>query len=613
LGRRLGIEAPVTASLVGVCFSGLFVGILANFACALIRPYILTSLAAFGCLTLWDIKNANKFFNKRGTALALCLFALLLFYFNRPGSIFIFDGAGRVMLRFNGHYSYYASQPTEMLTATYLDRLRISNLYPMHWARYHFFGSAIIAIVESLVPWPGLFSYLMAKTVLMVLVFVSFLESFLQFVAPTPRNVFKLAIWLGLGLTFFQGSMLWNMTTTGTFSVFAIVHLAGAIVMMNAAEGLLFAFVLGASAFRMMPVAAVAIAGFLYLRWRQSSMELDLQSIKRFARSVLAFDPLRYAGVVAFLIYNVLTIHGPLRVAEEDLVSSTKFHTGWLYLLTPYRLIGYVGDHFFHGRPYPDYAANGFFDLFQTHFWVPILFFVVFGSLLALVAACLLQSGSGRTVIGATIVVTIAVVASGVLRFLSRDIFHLSALSLLPLFLAAAFVLFARQDVRKFQPPSSGAQGMTAFAVLFTVALQLVSVLFQCVGSTGTSVPVAYIMYDIFLWGIIGWYLMSSGRGPVRLGISVCLGLLVLFFPLRLAGVVRLFSDRVTKAIDITPLMQGDFQRDRWVGNDRMSKFAYDDPNQDDVYSSILGSRLRFSEKYQGVVNYPHIAKADLK
>ncbi len=333
VGRRLGVETPITASLVGLSFSALFVGILANFASVFIRPYILTSLAVFGCLTLWDIKRMNKNLSQYvAPLLAILLFSVVLFYCNRPGSIFLFNEGDRVMLRFNGHYSYYASQPTEMLAATYLDRLRISNLYPLHWARYHFFGSAAIAIVESLVFLPGLFSYLMAKTVLMVLVFASFLESFFRYVAPAPRTLLKVAIWMGLGLTFFQGSMLWNMTTTGTFSIFAIVHLAGALVMMDAPEGILFAFVLGASAFRMMPVAATAIVGFVYLGGRQAATGPSPKSVGQFARLVLTFDLLRYAGVIAFLIYNVLTIHGPLRVMEDDLISSNKFHTGWLYL-----------------------------------------------------------------------------------------------------------------------------------------------------------------------------------------------------------------------------------------------------------------------------------------
>jgi hypothetical protein len=54
----------------------------------------------------------------------------------------------------------------EMRFADYAGRLRISNLFPAEWCKYHFFNLAVQMIGISLIPKPGIFSFFAFQQIL---------------------------------------------------------------------------------------------------------------------------------------------------------------------------------------------------------------------------------------------------------------------------------------------------------------------------------------------------------------------------------------------------------------------------------------------------------------
>ena len=349
-GRRLGIRPLFSATLVGVALSALVLGSLANFCAGLIRPVLFFLLALGLALSSrdalkslpWDGPTVRRYALLFGLALGWILL-------NRPQTTFLHADE----LRFDRHYSYYASQSVEMLRADYFHRLRVADFFPRPWVKYHFFHPATQAIAQGLLPNPGLFTYFLAQTLLTALILVGLTEGLLGCFPLSALNVVLVASWWILGFTVFGLSLRYNFITSGAFSIFAVGQLVFSLYRRNYRDGILFAGLLAASSLRLLPFGVLVVA-LVVIRDRPR-------------RAVRNFWTLGALG--AFFSYLGLTLglgkSGPLPFWDRNVFSSDWFHG-----LSGYRMLGYLTAALGKGAWFPKwnfYMSHGQPSVFFSH------------------------------------------------------------------------------------------------------------------------------------------------------------------------------------------------------------------------------------------------------
>ena len=332
LGRFFIGRMVLTPCLVGLAINALVVAILANFATALIQPYLCTVFVVLCALNYHHLKHAYKRevnpANKVLIAWSIVVVVIVFIITSYPNP-YIIDGETGKELLFNYHYSYYASQSFEMLNGDYLSRLRIQNIYPAEWTKYHFFNAATQAISQYFLSEHNLMSYMLAKHCIMAFIMGSIFEHFMQCFGLSRKTAVLFFCWILLGLTLFKGTLTWNFLTTGAFSVFAMVHLLFFIYKNNTSAIYLFSILLGASVIRLMPFALLFLLITCYYN-RASIMKC--RSIK----NILSLCEKRYLFLFSlFGFYNLATVFaanggGPVTFFQGN------DPTGWLYVLSHY-------------------------------------------------------------------------------------------------------------------------------------------------------------------------------------------------------------------------------------------------------------------------------------
>lgn len=599
-GKRLHVKFFITGSLVGLSCSALIVACLANTYAGLIKPYILVSITVGVALSLYDLAGFLK--TKKIDNLKVYLFLILLgvaiFLLNNPKSVFLKQGGAETLIRFNRHHSYYASQPTEMLNATYLARLKIANLYPYQWSRYHFFNSSTQALAQGLVPQPGLFTYYMAQTCIMILILLSFGEQLFSRFQLSFKNIFLFATWITIGFTLFIDALWWNFMTTGPLSIFAVIHLLFSLFSGRYNESLAYSFILGASAFRLMPIAALSIASLGLFFYRQDTIREDLQLISRLKIT-------DYGALFFFLAYNVLTVFSGS--SSACFFSTAKFDHGILYILSSYKYIGYLTSFVFRRNFFYNYDFSNFFykiPIGSISSYLFILSLLTLGIFLIYKAFNSYQSYPRPFKFRLNRHILSIFIALGFLSLTSWQVFALHVI-LSPYFVASLILLYSIHKKSPLEEAPEQRKRSYAILILLTGTL-----LYQYTGLDHVKGPVLFIMYDVLLWGLVGIYSFTMKYDQAKLfSFSVgCILYLGFFFNVEIQNILEPVLDvEHNFIVNVTPLFQPDFRRSDYVDEDNIAKFKYEDPIVDDVYSAILGANLIYSEEYLVFMNYRFI------
>ena len=610
IGKRLGVKPFFTATLVGLGFAGMVVAILANFCAGLIYPFLITAIFICFILTIWDIKSIHKIFigKYKYRYLLLILIGAILLIGNNPSRVFLEKQGDITYLQFNDHYSYFSSQSTEMLNARYFSRLKISNLYPDEWSRYHFFNSGVRAASMALVKTPGLFSYWIAETILSILVILSFAEILFYYFGFKLKNVIIFLIWLVIGFTFFSDAITWNFYTTGLISVFAMVLFLILIYFRAWRQAIVTLFILGASAFRLLLITLFVIIFLIYYFVKNDSQEQPKLTTK-YIHSLfmrLKLNLIDYLAIFLFIAYNCFTIlsaqNSPLD-EKYSLFADRVFNDGWLFPLFFYKVWGFVSSriiilpHFFQS-----YNSLGFFSKTYSS----SLYILILSVILALLALFWLANlvkyiasnfrvGKWILIIGGTLCLEA--------RFISKDLASLYLL-LISYFLAV-FVFLYPID-KKLNPKNNSVLSLTSYFIIFITFLFLhFGMPFSIKG------PITYITFDIILWTVFGIWLFafSYKRWPLIASAILALALISImnvpiFSMLRLPS-----SDAHYSKIDISPLVSNGFRRSDYVNNNNFMIFTSGDSKIDDAYSTVLGGNYDYSKDHSTFINNSFISK----
>ena len=334
IGKRIVKSTFIVNCLVGVTCSALVVGSLANILSGVIRHYIVGSILVGISFIIYDMYK--KFRTKRHVdyllKFTLIVIGFLIFYINNPKDIFIeesFDNKYNYI--YEPHQTVWSSQSIEMLSASYMDRLKVRNVYPNYWKRYHFFNTSTIAIVAGLIKSPGLFEYQMSKMIIIIFILLSFGEILLTKYKVSIKNIMTYLFWLIMGFSIFSFGFLWNFHTSGMFSIFAAVHLMFSIMFKKYSNAIMFSIILGASVVRLFPSALLSILLIIMIFYKDDFKIRNLvTSIKQnilkylffvllifyyfitmFSPKLSMFPPLSLINQLVIYIYNIFKINFP--------------------------------------------------------------------------------------------------------------------------------------------------------------------------------------------------------------------------------------------------------------------------------------------------------------
>lgn len=604
-GKRLGIKQFFPAVLVGLSFSGLVVGILANFFAGLIRPYIFLIVFVGALLLIIDsIRLAKRvpfinFKEQLARYLVVLVLGAVLFILNNPSKLFFQQDNEKDMLLFNRHYSYYSSQSVEMVNAKYFSRLKIANLYPYEWSQYHFFNSGTQAVAQGLIHHPSLFSYWMTQTLVSILILISFLELFFHYFGFRLKNILIFAAWLIIGLSLFIDSLTWNLSTTGTFSVFAIIMLIFALYKKKSREIIVYSGILGASAFRLLPISFCFLTLALYFIFSEENpnLRLNLKNVFTSLAKKTKLILIDFISIFLFIAYPLITLISAKAGEEGEkitLFAKEVFDNGWANMLTGFKFIGFAYYLAFSEGLFSGFNRFGFFEkiiLSPIKLRIFILVAAVVILLISISLARLFLKYRFRTI------KWIAIIIFALLnyRFVSLGVAHLFLLSSF-YFIAVTVLLFFIQERKKEHNGNFNIQ---------IIALIFFGLLLQYIGlDFGIREPVLYIVYDVLLWGLIALMLyLFVDKKFIFYGTLLFSLLLPYLFPLQLVGILRMTeADRHFMKIDVSPILNS--TRENFVDKNNMSKFQIVDANTADAYSSALGSNLKYSPDYADFLNY---------
>jgi len=600
IGRFFGQRNLLAGALVGVCISALVVAILANTFASGIRPYILGSLVILIPASLWSLWKSWAYWSWLDvfSYVSITLAGLVFLYLNSPWEAF-FD-SDKTVLGYNGHYTYYASQSIEMLNANYGSRLQALNLFPKEWATYHFFNTATQAITQALLPYPTVFSYFVSQAVLGTMVLLTFVEAIFVREKTILNKYLKASLFIIIGLTVFYESMRWNLATSGTISVFAAIHLVLALFEGNKKAALLFGTLLAASAVRLIPVVGPILLFMVLSDFRDIYKAGAGKGSNKFV-NYLSERYLIICLLLGFTAYVFVTLVCGMpnkftRIGE----GFGTYVDGWMYPLTSHTLVTFITNIFnANWFDYHDPPKMLFRVLAHSFFTYLFLFcMLVVTAVFTFKLREEIKSFARLRVqlpMWVQFVIFIFFVA---LFFLNIKFFVVSSFYIVMIFFG--FLILRR----------SSNQTTINFFFLVIGFSYVLTFLYVSTGVNGITAPAAYVIYDLFLWGLVLIIILKKWNYQ-----KLSHGLIAIFLVISFHGKVSsIFAYGQNLEVPLSNLTA--HPRAYYVDQHGfLSKEAIELADSGgerrhlllEAYSAIFGARLRYSSDHKHHINFEHV------
>lgn len=396
LGAYFRVPGFFMRCLLGLSVNAIPISLLATFHPDLIRAYCWISL---GGLTLANVALlAGKRYRlpRKETWAAIAIF-LVFFIVNNPRQIqFSSDPVVPHTYQshtqsppppywylFDGHQSYYYTLTAEMLDANYAGRLRIRNLYPCHWSKYHFFHGGTLALLESFVSRPNIPTFLISQETLASCAFAVFLELILIETGLTLAGLGGVLVYCLLGFGIFQTTFTLTLISTGTIALAALGYYLWMIVKNDYRSAFIAALLIGLSGVRTLPLSGPLALLTLGCDWR------NVRSYFKDPR-ILIMGVLLVATAVTTLITG-----RPL----DEFVALKPFdvyRTDWLYHLDFHVFSGLIEHAFFSTNRFEFFNYWNSFPNLSRDFSEKLLALLLAGSTVALVLAAIHRFIHGR-------------------------------------------------------------------------------------------------------------------------------------------------------------------------------------------------------------------------
>lgn len=205
-------------SVLGMTFVAAIGTICAGF-CAAMYKYLIVLFAVIGLIILFYRFHHEKIVPKEIFASlvpTIIMFAIafvnLMFFVIPKNGVFYY----------NGHQTYFSGVPLELLQADYFSRIRLMDVYPFEWSKYHFFNGAYISIPLIGFVKKNYISYLLAKMIQIAFYGGALFEAFSQ-----KYNKKKAVMILGTGMSAFFicqfNGITWSIATNNFSCIFMML------------------------------------------------------------------------------------------------------------------------------------------------------------------------------------------------------------------------------------------------------------------------------------------------------------------------------------------------------------------------------------------------------
>nr|BFD31172.1 hypothetical protein GTC16762_07900 [Pigmentibacter ruber] len=575
IGRKL-VKLPfITTSLVGLSAIAFLMGILANISAGCIKiSILLIYLYGFIEFGLYFYRHKFSIKIKHTNILLITLIILIVFLINNPYWFFISTDSNMIsMVSYNKHYSYYEGLSTEILRAEYFSRLRIANNYPNEWINYHFFNASALSFVQYLRFEYNLITYFMAKIFIFSLMIFSFFENIFLYKKEDSKIVLSIItlFWLFIGFSFFGHNVTWNITTTGLFSFFAIPCFIFAFIRKDYYSSIIFLMILGASAFRLMPIAFISCIFILYF--------FTGKNIRQYFKDNLIF---KVFFILLFLIYNLLTLI-PNRGSFIKIsgIVQNPFIDGWLFNLSFYKIIGYILsffnlDSFFKYYNFVGYFSNNNSILF-------ISFFVLIFSLLLCMLGFLFKNFklSEFKLLNKTFLFFFLLIFM-IFSFKNKDYLLFNMLCLTYIFVTSIICAILVTKNKEY-----------INLLNFSFFIQFFSAICCYLGTNEIFGTTLYVTFDLLIWSILLILLIEFNFSRVKY-LIIPIIVICIYFPQRFYASIY-FTKFETTELNIGNLRQIKYAN---KGKEFFQLSTQFSSQYIDIVSSILGMRVQNNEKY---------------
>lgn len=146
-------------SVIGMSFVSVL-ELLCMSYCAVLAKYVIYFSIAVSFFLAVIIFAKNNKLRKEVLKSFLPVFLIFLYFIIR---LFILIVPKTGFVDFNCHETYFAAPSLEIFKADYFSRLRLIDVYPYEWSKYHFFNGAFTAIPLSVFIKKNYVSFLFAK------------------------------------------------------------------------------------------------------------------------------------------------------------------------------------------------------------------------------------------------------------------------------------------------------------------------------------------------------------------------------------------------------------------------------------------------------------------
>lgn len=211
-------KEPILQSVLGMTFVAA-IGVLCAEVCAILYKYIIMASVLIGLVITIHRVSKKKLFIMDLAQAALPIILIFLIFFAQLMR-FVVSESG--IFHYNCHQTYFSGVPLELLQADYFSRIRLMDVFPFEWSKYHFFNGAYIDIPLICFFKKNYISYLLAKSVV-----IAFYAGAICDMARIKYGNRKAWLLLSFGIGAFfvcaNNGMIWSITTNNFSSIFMLI------------------------------------------------------------------------------------------------------------------------------------------------------------------------------------------------------------------------------------------------------------------------------------------------------------------------------------------------------------------------------------------------------
>jgi len=265
LGSLVPVSGFFPRIIAGMVVAALPIAALVNFNANLAHQFqivfFFVSLVISFIFFIYFLKNnlKYKFIEKIKIPVILILLGLIIIFLNNPLDIYLSNELGKTILKYNTHDGYFASMMLELNQASYDSRLRIFDLYPAEWSKYHFMNIMTLSTLVAPQSSVGLFDFYAARMIVFVFFILAVIEKIIIISEDNKKAIAVTGLFLLLLFSWYYPTAHWNFYSTGAVTVISITLFAFSFSLNNKnknaiLESFFWILVLSVAAIRTVPI-----------------------------------------------------------------------------------------------------------------------------------------------------------------------------------------------------------------------------------------------------------------------------------------------------------------------------------------------------------------------